>query len=100
MGRFTTFAADCSSNVGQLCVDSLPKGTANSANIQNMIQVVIVIMGAIALLVIVIAGLRYILSQGDPQKVAQAKNAIIYAVIGLIIVMFAQVIVAFVVNKV
>lgn len=99
MGAFTTFAA-CTADVGRLCVDSLPKGDASSDNIQNIIQLVIVILGAIALLVITLAGLRYVLSQGDSQKVAQAKNAIIYALIGLVVAILAQVIVTFVVGNV
>lgn len=56
------------------------------------------ILGAISFLIIVIAGLQYILSQGDAQAVAKAKNAIIYALIGLVLAILAQSIVSFAVN--
>ncbi len=56
------------------------------------------ISGAIALLIIVIAGFQYITSQGNPQAVAKSKNAIIYAGVGLTILLLADAIVAFVVK--
>ncbi len=102
MSYLTNFAAACTASVGKLCTDSLPKATsaAGSGNIHSIIQIVIVIMGAVALLIITLAGLQYVLSQGDSQKVAKAKNAIIYALIGLVVIIFAQVIVTFVVRNV
>lgn len=43
----------------------------------------------VAVVAVVIAGFTYTLSQGDPGKVAQAKNAILYAIIGLVVVLAA-----------
>ena len=48
---------------------------------------------------IIIAGLKYITSQGEPANIATAKNSIIYAAIGLVVVALAQVIVRFVLNR-
>ena len=50
----------------------------------------------VAVIVIVIAGFMYTTSQGDPNKVARAKNAILYAIVGLIIVLAAVAIVNFI----
>lgn len=50
----------------------------------------------IAIVVIVIAGFTYTLSQGDPNKVAQAKNTILYTVVGLVIVYMASALILFV----
>ena len=50
----------------------------------------------VAVVVIVIAGFMYTTSQGDPNKVARAKNAILYAIVGLIIVLAAVAIVNFI----
>lgn len=61
-------------------------------------SIVFAISGAIALLIIVIAGFQYITSQGNPQTVAKAKNAIIYAGVGLVVLILANAIVAFVVK--
>lgn len=43
----------------------------------------------VAVVAVVIAGFTYTLSQGDPGKVTQAKNAILYAIIGLVVVLAA-----------
>ncbi|GAC1392781.1 MAG: hypothetical protein NVSMB46_09510 [Candidatus Saccharimonadales bacterium] len=64
------------------------------------IQLVLAILGGIALVVITLAGLKYIISRGDPQAVAKAKNTILYAVIGLVIAMMAEVIVSFGISKI
>jgi hypothetical protein len=48
---------------------------------------------------IILGGLKYITSGGDAQKVASAKSALIYAIVGLVIVALAQAIVRFVLGK-
>jgi uncharacterized membrane protein YidH (DUF202 family) len=79
---------------------SLPTVEANQNTIGTVLHVVFGIFAAIAVLVVTIAGLQYVLSQGDPQKTAKAKNTILYAVIGLVVAMMGYVIVSFVVGKV
>ena len=46
-------------------------------------------MGIISAVVIIIAGIMYMTSAGDPGKVATAKKAILYAIIGLIVALSA-----------
>lgn len=58
------------------------------------------VIGAISVLVLAIAGFRYIMSFGDPRKTAQSKDAIIYASIGIAVSLAAYSIVAFVLNRV
>ena len=62
----------------------------------NVLGIVFAIVGSLALLMITIAGLRYITSAGDPQKAAGARNGIIYASIGLAIAISAEAIIAFI----
>ena len=57
------------------------------------------IIGIIAVVMIMIAGLKYITSQGEPANIATAKNSILYAAIGLVVVELAQVIVRFVLSR-
>lgn len=77
----------------------LPKpNTGNELKV--VLQIVFSIIGAISLLVIVLAGFTYITSQGDPGKVSQAKNAIIYASAGLAVSILAATIVGFVIGHV
>ena len=61
---------------------------------------VLLIFGLISVIMLVYGGLRYILSGGDSKKVTDAKNTILYAIIGLIISMLAYAIVHFVLNSV
>ncbi len=64
--------------------------------IAKIINILSVIVGIIAVIMIVYGGLRYVTSGGDSTKVGSAKNTILYALIGLVIVAIAQVIVQFV----
>lgn len=80
-------------------VDPLPKPTADSARLQTVLSTVFLITGAIALLVITIAGFRYTISHGDPKLINQSKNAILYAVIGLVVSISAFAIINFVVGR-
>lgn len=57
------------------------------------------VVGFIAIIMIIIGGLKYITSGGDPNSVNGAKNTILYAAIGLVIVALAQFIVRFVIEK-
>lgn len=52
--------------------------------------------GVVAVVVIVIAGFRYITSAGSPDKAKQARNTIVYTVIGLLIILFSFAIVSIV----
>lgn len=73
-----------------------PSDAASGNIVKTIISIVIQITAAICLLMITIAGFRYIVSQGDPQAVGKAKNAIIFALVGLIITILAQGLVLFV----
>lgn len=55
--------------------------------------------GIACVIVIVVAGILYSLSGGDPNQTKQAKNAILYAVVGLIVIVMAFVITSFVIGE-
>lgn len=77
--------------------------TSTETDVNDIIATVInifsVVVGVIAVIMIVYGGFRYITSGGDSGKVTSARNTILYAIIGLIIVALAQFIVKFVLNK-
>lgn len=77
----------------------LPHVAAGSGELQTMLRIAFGIIGAIALLFVVIGGLRYVLAGDNPQDASKARDTIIYASIGLIIVMLAETIIAFVLDK-
>jgi cytochrome b561 len=57
------------------------------------------IVGIVAVIMIIFGGFWIITANGDAQKVGKGRNTIIYAVIGLIVVLLAQIIVRFVINQ-
>lgn len=67
--------------------------------ITKIINIFSVIVGVIAVIMIIIGGLKYITSGGDSGNVSSAKNTIIYALVGLVIVALAQFIVRFVLTN-
>lgn len=67
--------------------------------LQSVINFIMLLLGSIAVLVIVIAGVRMIVGGGDEGERSKARDAIIYAVVGLIIVLIASAIVNFVANN-
>lgn len=64
--------------------------------IQKGIDLVSIIVGVISVVIIIIGGIGFITSGGDSAKVTSARNTILYAIVGLILVAFAQIIVKFV----
>lgn len=60
-------------------------------------NVLLFIVGAIAVIMIVIGGLRYVISGGDSTQVQAAKNTILYALVGVIVAILAYAAVNFVV---
>ncbi len=63
--------------------------SASSFNIKNILNAVYLWAGIIAVIVVVIAGFFYVFSRGEAQQVTRAKNAILGAVIGLIVIILA-----------
>ncbi len=75
-------------------------GTSSfSSLMQRIINIFSIIVGAVSVIMIIIGGFRYIISGGDSAGVSGAKNTILYAIVGLVIVLFAQVIVRFVLTN-
>lgn len=61
---------------------------------------VLYVVGIISVVMLIYGGLRYVISGGDSKKVTDAKNTILYAIIGLIISILAFAIVNFVINAI
>jgi hypothetical protein len=73
--------------------------SAISKDAKNIVTLFSVIVGAVSVIMIIYGGFRYITSGGDSGRVGNAKNTLIYAIIGLVIVALAQLIVHFVLNQ-
>lgn len=71
-----------------------PGGVADGSLVQTVLGIVFGIIGALSFLIIVVAGMRYMLAQGDPNATRQSKDTIIYALVGLVIAITAEAIVS------
>lgn len=65
----------------------------------QVISILLFFAGTIAVIMIIVGGLRYITSDGDAGKASQAKNTIIYAIVGLVVAIMSYGIVAFIVGR-
>ena len=78
------FAADVNTSTV-----NLPQVQANTTTIGDIMSVGYLWAGIIAVLIVVIGGLLYVTSNGDANNIQRAKNTILYAVVGLLVVIFA-----------
>ncbi len=83
--------ADCSTSDATQKINAL---------IHTVVNLLSAIVGVVAVIMIIVGGLRYITSGGNDTSVTSAKNTILYAIIGLIIVALAQILVRFTLSKV
>lgn len=67
--------------------------------VATIVRILSIVIGIVAIIMIMAAGFKYITSGGEASKVSNAKNTLIYALIGIIIAVLAQVIVRVVVNE-
>ena len=65
---------------------------------KQITNTILYIVGVIAVIVLIIGGIRYLISGGDSKKVTDAKNTVLYAIIGLIIALLSFAIVNFVIS--
>ena len=67
--------------------------------VSTITNALLFIIGAISVIMIIVGGIRYVISNGDSTQITAAKNTILYAVIGLVIAVLAYAIVRFVVDN-
>lgn len=85
-------------NAQGTCPTSTSTNNINTL-LKKIVNIISAIVGVVAVIMIVFGGFKYITSGGDSNNVSSAKNTIIYAIIGLVIVALAQLIVHFVLNQ-
>ena len=82
------------------CANATGEATSSVNNIiATVINVFSLVVGVVAVIMLIVGGLKYITSGGDSGNVTGAKNTILYAIIGLVVVALAQIIVQFVLNR-
>jgi hypothetical protein len=95
------FAADASVNcLGNAnCNTGLPVINATNSQLQIILQLAFGIIGALAVITIIIGALYMVTAQGDPQKAARARQTVIFAAVGLAVAVSAEAIIVFVVGR-
>lgn len=83
---------------GAQCAKSDDQKSNVNVVIKDITNVLLFIIGAVAVIMIIIGGIRYTTSNGDSSQVTAAKNTILYGVIGVIIALLAFAIVNFVIG--
>jgi len=95
-------AAKCSACQGVAELGSSQDCSSNGSTVTKIIKVAIdilsYIIGIVAIIMIIVSGLRFVLSGGNSNNVEAAKKTLIYALVGLVLAALAQVIVHWVLN--
>ena len=100
MTIFEIFAA-----AGQVKINTTGPGAVNIPTVSavdvlgGVLDGIYFIVGAAAVIIIILAGYSFMSAAYDPAKIAKAKNAILYSVVGLIVVIIAFFITQFILGK-
>lgn len=94
MSVFQTFAQKI--NASDI---NIPTATSNDILV-NILNVVYMVSGVVAVIVIIIAGFTFVTTGSDPAAVAKARNTILYAVIGIVVIISAFVITQFITGRI
>lgn len=79
--------------------DGCPRDLFGSTGVfKQVTNTILYIVGIIAVIMLIIGGIKYVISGGDAKKVTDAKNTVLYAIIGLVIAFLAFAIVNFVIT--
>lgn len=69
----------------EIDTSSLPQAGTDSSLVVNLLNIVFAVLAGIAFISVVYGGFKYVLSQGQPEKIGKAKDIILYSIIGLIV---------------
>lgn len=66
---------------------------------QTITNVLLFIVGAVSVVMLIIGGIKYTVSQGDSAAITSAKNTILYAIVGIVVALLAYAAVSFVIGN-
>jgi type IV secretory pathway VirB2 component (pilin) len=104
-GDETGNVGESSGTAGNAACTNPSRGGANpllgpNGTLTKVTKFVSYIAGICAIIIIIVSGFMYVTSGGDPGKISNAKDAVLYALIGVVIAIVAQAIIIFVLNKI
>ena len=74
--------------------------TALNGSVGHITSTLLTVAGAIAVIIIIIGGISYVTSTGDSSRIKLAKDTILYAIIGLVVITIAYAVVHFVIGSI
>lgn len=85
----------------QTCYNTdLPTVAASSSNVKVVLQIIFGIIGTVALIYLLYSAIQFITSQGEPQGISKARQGIIYAIVGLVVALSAELIVTLLLERI
>jgi len=97
MKLLTYFAANIKLDADSVNIPNT--GTNASKILAGGLNMVYIVAGVVAVIVIILAGYKYVTAAGDSAAIAKAKNTILYAVVGLVVIILAFTVTWFVIGK-
>lgn len=91
-------SAGCTGNEQSAVCQS--KSDSATTNAKTVINIILYVLGIIAIIMIIIGGIKYVISNGDSSAVQSAKNTIMYAVVGLMVAIMSFAIVNFLLDRI
>lgn len=98
VGAVNPFDGACGGSNGDATICKAKSESINPL-IQTIINTLLFAIGSVSVIMIIVGGIRYVISDGDSSRIKSAKDTILYAVIGLVVALLAFVIVGFVVDR-
>lgn len=81
------------------CLFGNENGCSGDGIFKTITNVMLFLIGAISVIMLIIGGIRYVVSGGDSTAVTNAKNTILYAVVGIVVALLAFAVVNFVIGS-
>ena len=87
-----------SAGIGAARGDNTPSNLVNgdSSIIKRSINIMLFAVGVLSVVMLIFGGFRYVISGGKKESVTNAKNTILYAIVGLLVAVFAYAIINFI----
>ncbi len=93
----THAATDATNGANAAAPEGAP--TDLSAQVQNITNTMLLVIGIVAVIMLIVGGFRYVLSNGNEKAISGAKDTILYAIIGIVVALLSYAIVNFVLGR-
>lgn len=98
---------DAACSTPESCLKEGVKGAGGSTSstgigplIKNVVNIMLFVLGAAAVIMVVVGGIKYTVSGGDSSAVKSAKDTILYAIVGVVVAVLAYAIVNFIIDNI